>query len=268
MAIGREDYQERKENRISWLEEQAAKTMGNARARQKKALDIGGAIPFGQPILAGHHSEKRHRADIGRIETSMRKAIEEAEKADYYQEKAVTAGKNKAISGDNPEAVELYREKLIKLEALQEEMKAVNKAFAKGDEALKALGMSDEQIVKMKSDMLSYERKPYPTWALSNNIANIHRVKEKIEQLSKLDNEEEKNVNFNGGKLLFNTEINRVQFIFDGKPSDEIRSLLKSHGFRWAPSEKAWQRQRTLNAINVSRRLISKIEEGGNYDPK
>jgi hypothetical protein len=261
MAIGREDYQERKENRIARLEEQAAKAMGNARARQKKAQDIGGAIPFGQPILAGHHSEKRHRADIGRIETSMRKAVEEAEKADYYQEKAVAAGKNKAISGDNPEAVKLYQDKLAKLEATQERVKAVNKAFAKGDEALKALGMSDEQIAKMKNDMPSYEKKPYPTWALSNNIANIHRVKEKIAQLERLDTQGEERIKFKGGELFVNTEINRVQFIFDGKPSEEVRTILKSHGFHWAPSEGAWQRQRMDNAVIAAKRLIKELEQ-------
>jgi hypothetical protein len=142
-------------------------------------------------------------------------------------------------------------------------MKAVNKAFAKGDDALKALGFTDEQIAKMKSGMPSYERKPYPTWALSNNNAEIRRVKEKIEQLSKLDIVAMETINFKGGKLLINTEVNRVQFLFDDKPGEEIKALLKSNGFRWAPSESAWQRQRTMNAIGAAKRLVSEIEEGG-----
>ncbi len=37
----------------------------------------------------------------------------------------------------------------------------------------------------------------------------------------------------------------RVQFIFDGKPDEETRELLKANGFRWAPSQGAWQRQLT-----------------------
>jgi hypothetical protein len=96
---------------------------------------------------------------------------------------------------------------------------------------------------------------------LSNNSAEIRRIKQKIEQLSKLDNTEAETTIFNGGKLVINTEVNRVQFLFDGKPGEEIRALLKSCGFRWAPSEGAWQRQRTWNAINASKRLVSKIEE-------
>lgn len=37
----------------------------------------------------------------------------------------------------------------------------------------------------------------------------------------------------------------RVQFIFDSKPDAETRDLLKANGFRWAPSQGAWQRQLT-----------------------
>ena len=40
-----------------------------------------------------------------------------------------------------------------------------------------------------------------------------------------------------------NNEIMRVQFIFPGKPDDETRAMLKENGFRWAPSQGAWQRQ-------------------------
>ena len=40
-----------------------------------------------------------------------------------------------------------------------------------------------------------------------------------------------------------------MQLIFDEKPSEEQRSKLKSWGFRWSPSNKAWQRQLNGNAI-------------------
>jgi prefoldin subunit 5 len=263
MAVGRTDYEERKENRISRYADRAKKASGEADALFGKAHDMTSAIPFSQPILVGHHSEGRDRSYRKRIETTQRKSFEAAEKASYYADKAVSAATNNAISGDNPEAINLYKEKLTKLEAVQDQMKAVNKAFAKGDDALKALGLTDEQIMKMKSNMPSYERKPYPAWALSNNNAEIRRVKEKIEQLEKLDTVEAEIIIFKGGKLLVNAESNRVQFLFPGKPGDEIRSLLKSYGFQWAPSEGAWQRQRTLNTIHTAKYLVSKIEAGG-----
>jgi hypothetical protein len=131
MAIGREDYQDRKEDRISRYEEKAVAARSEANARRRRVEDIGGSIPLGQPVLVGHHSEKRHRADVEKIETNMRRSVEESEKADYYEGKAMADSNNRAISGDNPDAVKLYHDKLVKLEAAQERMKSVNKALPK-----------------------------------------------------------------------------------------------------------------------------------------
>jgi hypothetical protein len=123
------------------------------------------------------------------------------------------------------------------------------------------LGLTNEQIEKMKINMPSYEKKPYPAWALSNNNAEIRRVKERIKQLEKLDTVEEDAITFKGGRLVINTEINRVQFVFDKKPQNVTMIILKNHGFHWSPSEGAWQRQRTINSIYVSKQLLSRMEE-------
>jgi len=47
----------------------------------------------------------------------------------------------------------------------------------------------------------------------------------------------------------------RLQLVFDGKPSDGCCAALKSAGFRWAPSQGAWQRQLTDNARAALRRI-------------
>jgi len=41
-------------------------------------------IPFGQPILIGHHSEKRHRRDIERAQAAADRAVQEYDKRDYW----------------------------------------------------------------------------------------------------------------------------------------------------------------------------------------
>jgi phospholipid N-methyltransferase len=45
-------------------------------------------IPLGQPILIGHHSEKRARKDAERIETGMRRAVKMWEQSQYWQDRA------------------------------------------------------------------------------------------------------------------------------------------------------------------------------------
>ena len=42
---------------------------------------------------------------------------------------------------------------------------------------------------------------------------------------------------------------------FDEKPTEQQRAQLKANGFKWAPSQDAWQRQLTDNAIYSAGRL-------------
>jgi hypothetical protein len=261
MPVGRSDHKKRKEQRIDNMLGRAAKARNEGEAQHKKAETISSYIPLGQPILVGHHSEKRHRRDIKKITTAHRKSADAYEKADYYEGKAEAAAGNDAISGDDPEAVSRYKEKLAKLEALQEYMKTANAYWRKHKTMKGYPGLSDTGARKIDEQMKTeHYSGPFADFLLKNNNAEIRRIKEKLETLQKLDAMEDETTTFTGGKLLINTDINRVQFIFDDKPPEEIRSLLKHNGFRWAPSEGAWQRQRTPVAIRIAKGLISKLE--------
>jgi len=66
---------------------------------------------------------------------------------------------------------------------------------------------------------------------------------------------------FPGFKVVENFDMDRVQFVFPDKPSEEERALLKGAAFKWAPSQGAWQRQLTNNAIDAARRIIAKLTE-------
>ena len=64
---------------------------------------------------------------------------------------------------------------------------------------------------------------------------------------------------FTGGVLRITPE--RVQLVFDDKPAAEIRDIVKQWGFRWAPSQGAWQRQNTANGRYAAKQAIKAIEE-------
>ena len=66
---------------------------------------------------------------------------------------------------------------------------------------------------------------------------------------------EAKEYEYNGITVIQNTEANRLQLIFDGKPSDETRELLKKNGFKWSPKNTAWQRQLTTNALHTLEKI-------------
>ncbi|MCE0670758.1 hypothetical protein LWG78_20115, partial [Clostridioides difficile] len=90
--------------------------------------------------------------------------------------------------------------------------------------------------------------KPFATWALSNNSAEIRRVKDRIKSLSQQKEIGFVGWEFDGGKVDANTEANRLQIFFEDKPDETTREALKSNGFRWSPKAGAWQRQLTSNA--------------------
>jgi len=74
----------------------------------------------------------------------------------------------------------------------------------------------------------------------------MRRIKERIAHLEKLEHAETAEENLpQDVKLVVNVEANRLQILFPGKPDEKIRSELKGRGFRWAPSEGAWQRHLT-----------------------
>lgn len=57
-------------------------------------------------------------------------------------------------------------------------------------------------------------------------------------------------------EVIRNAAEDRVQIVFDGKPDEALRSRLKGEGWRWAPSQGAWQRKLTQNAVASAKRIV------------
>ena len=156
------------------------------------------------------------------------------------------------ISADDPNAVSKLESKLAKLEPLQETMKAVNAYYRKHKTLDGCPHLSPEQIEKLKASMSGSYRanpKPFESYQLSNNNAEIRRLKNRITALTRRKELGYVGWEFDGGRVEANTADNRLQIFFDEKPDKEIREELKGNGFRYAPSTEAWQRQLNDNAI-------------------
>ena len=105
-------YEEKKKAKKERYQELADKNREKSETKYNTAKQLGEMIPFGQPILIGHHSEGKHRRDIDKIDNNMRKSIEHDKKADYYEHRANNM--STAISSDDPEAINKLKIKLIK----------------------------------------------------------------------------------------------------------------------------------------------------------
>lgn len=172
-------------------------------------------------------------------------------------------GKDVIKSGDQ-DAIERLEEKLVSLKETQERMKAANKAIRlkdteKGNEELMNMGYSEEQIQNLREpDWCG--RVGYPSYMLQNNNANIHRVEGRLKQLKEAKEKGTQETEFEMFKVVENTEIMRLQIIFDGKPDPEVRTVLKKNGFKWAPSQGAWQRMLNLSGKYALNRVKEELE--------
>ena len=92
-----------------------------------------------------------------------------------------------------------------------------------------------------------------------NNNASIRRIKERIAEL-KAQAENEMPEKENDLYRFFQAD-GRYQFVFDGKPADEVRIILKGNGFKWSPSRGAWVRQVTANARYSAKRVMQELEK-------
>ena len=163
------------------------------------------------------------------------------------------------ISADDPDAVKKLTAKLEKLTKAQETMKAVNAYYRKHKSLEGCPELDGKAIEKLKKGMeiRGIQDKPYPSWALSNNNAEIRRIKERIQSLSVNKEELYTGWEFAGGRAEINVKDNRLQLFFDDKPDGKIRDELKANGFRWSPKASAWQRQLNSNAIYASDAISS-----------
>lgn len=223
---GRADYEERREARRLRYEELSKKAEERSSQYMNSTANRILANTPGQPIIIGHHSEKKARRLHERAWEDTRRSIEEDKKSKYYKGRAETVENSNVIYNDDPNAIQKLKDKLEYLEKQRE--------FIKEDEE-------------------------HTVWQLQNIGARIRETKRRIARLEKLEEIEFEDREFNGGKVVHNKEINRIQLYFDSIPDENIRSALKSKGFHWSRREGAWQREFNENTIKATNILIRDV---------
>lgn len=165
--------------------------------------------------------------------------------------------------------VERLQTKLDELQENHERMKAANKIIRskklaeveKVDE-LVALGFTEETAVKITDPNQGWWGAGFPQFELSNNLAKIKDTEAKIKRHATMAQKENTEQIYDWGTFRIDYADERYRFIFDGKPEQEVIKLMKGNGFKWSPSNKAWQRQITANAtFAVKHYIMPKLEE-------
>jgi hypothetical protein len=156
-------------------------------------------------------------------------------------------GMGDAIRSGDPEALTKLRAKLADAEGFHAKMVAANKLIRQYGAAnvrphLETLGFKDRTLSAiLKPDYM--QRVGFPSFSLSNSSAEIRRIRDRIAGLERMQARGTVETEARAGiRVVENAEAARIQLIFPDKPEPGVRSVLKANGFRWAPSEGAWQR--------------------------
>jgi aminopeptidase N len=237
------------------------------------------ALPMGQPILVGHHSEKRHRALLRRADNAMRHSIKEQEKAAYYEHKASSVGTG-GISSDDERAIEKLTDKIAALEAAHRYAKAGNKIYrtlyrkafkqcqdskAAFYEAADAFAQTDKEAAdELLKQTHYYASVPYEhLQPFMLNRTEIRRLQDRLKIITAIKTQGDKTITHETFTFKQDSDGNRLCFIFKGKPDEATRTLLKRHAFKWSPTRTAWIRKTTPNAIGAAKVVIEQLKAGG-----
>lgn len=93
-------------------------------AAHKRSHDLVKDIPMGQPILVGHHSEKRHRRTLDQSWNALGKAVALSDKAEQHESRAdYWNSRADTINLSMPESMEFYEYKLEQAQQIHEGLK-------------------------------------------------------------------------------------------------------------------------------------------------
>lgn len=249
-------YEMKQQARRERLAARAQRLRTAAEGLAQRAHEQAAVIPFGQPILVGHHSEKRDRNYRQRISRAFEKAAELERLAQATAARADGVGLG-GVSSDDPEAVTKLKIEVQELQAHQDQMKATNKSLRRGDEAaLRELGFNDSEIAGFKQPDCC-GRTGFPDYALKNNGANIRRIQRRIEELSRKQVSSTREVK--GVQVIEDADENRLCLVFPGKPEEAVRRLLRTRGFVWSPTRTAWVRKLNNAARHAAQSVLDTL---------
>lgn len=236
--MGRRQRLESKlQKRIDW----AASRERQASEHFQKSEQAVAGIVFGQPILVGHHSEKRHRSAIAKCEHHGFAGVDDLKMAEHHREKAAGLESTlDAIFSDDEDAVEKLEAKIAELSAERERWKAYNKSCRSGSPNLDLLDEHQKEDIVSISRVASYsigKLGQAPSYKLQNLGANIRRYEQRLEAAKARQTRAVKAEQ--AGGVSISSGNGWCVVTFAEKPSREILNDLKANGYRWRNG--SWQ---------------------------
>lgn len=200
-------------------------------------------IPFGQPILVGHHSEGKHRRAIERAQRAMERAHEHHEMAETHAQKAAGIERqlDNSIFSDDRDAVEQLEARIAKHEQEREQNNKINAIVRQKPKnqqtpekiaALVELGLSEKTAEKLLTPDFS-GRFGIPAYVNQNLGGRIKADRDRLERV-KVEQKNRKAAEESENGVTVKKNCYGNYFVtFAEKPDRSILNELKSAGYRW-----------------------------------
>lgn len=206
---------------------------------------------------AGNFNMRKHNRQMSREDSLW----EEYRQIEAILDKIRSVGTGPVDLAD-PHAREMLTERLNSQRQMLEDAKAANAYYRKHKTLVGCPGFTAEQVANL-TDPNSFDIRvhgsPFPAYELASLRGKIERTEQRLAELDKREQQAaqpQTGTAFDGGQIVRNIDLNRLQILFDAIPDAATRTALKQNGFRWSPKNQAWQRQLTDNAERAARQVL------------
>ncbi|MGH1338715.1 MAG: LPD1 domain-containing protein, partial [Aureispira sp.] len=236
---------------------------------RSKCISSAVVSPGNFPVKKAHENNRILENKIKAFETWRNEVHQQ-------KSKAIKSGQanTSSLLEDKLAALERYHKKLLLVNKILRDKKVVDKraAFTQHKIPLNILEKIREQgktaplgtIVRNANKDFKKGRFKIPTVVLNSSNAAIRSIKKRIEEEKRhqtIQKEGNKITTYQGFKIVHNVELDRLQIVFEEKPPEEIRTILKrDRRFSWSRKNKAWQRRLNLTSLGVLETVLKEIQ--------
>ena len=206
---------------------------------------------------AGNFNMRKHNRQMAREDSLW----EEYRQIEAILDKIRSVGTGPVDLAD-PHAREMLTERLNSQRQMLEDAKTANAYYRKHKTLEGCPGFTPEQAAALTapdSFDIRVHGSPFPAYELASIRGKIERTEQRLAELDRREQqaaEPQTGTAFDGGQIVRNIDLNRLQILFDAIPDADTRAALKQNGFRWSPKNQAWQRQLTDNAERAARQVL------------
>ena len=206
---------------------------------------------------AGNYNMKKHNRQMSREDSLW----EEYRQIEAILDKIRSVGTG-PVDLTDPHAREMLTERLNSQRQMLEDAKTANAYYRKHKTLKGCPGFTPKQAAALTapdSFDIRVHGSPFPAYELASIRGKIERTEQRLAELDHREQqaaEPQTGTAFDGGQIVRNIDLNRLQIIFDAIPDAATRAALKQNGFRWSPKNQAWQRQLTDNAERAARSAL------------